>query len=957
MGSNVGGGTQLVEREGEIGQIDSALERVSAGAGSLIVIEGPAGIGKSRLLAEACVAADERGLQVLRARGGVLERDLAYSAVRLLLERPLAALDAAQREDVLGGAAALAAPALSPAGIEQQVPADRGFAVIHGLFWCVANLADRCPLLLALDDAHWFDAASLRFVLYLARRVADLPVALIVATREDECGPEPMLVQQLTIEPEAQILRPAPLTQEGVAAVLGRRMGTTAPEFDLACHAAVGGNPFLLSELTGALVRDRVRPTAEGAAGVRGVRPRTLARAILLRLDRMAPGARELATAVAVLGEDATIEQAARLAEEAMPEAAEAIDRLAAAQILTAGRRLEFVHPIVRETVYRELGPAEREDWHVRAARLVAELGGPIERAALHLLSTTPGGRADVVEALRSAGGSALNRGAADIAERYLSRALAEPPTEAQRAATLLELGRAEFFAGQPTDGPKAHLREAIGLIDDPSARAQIWLLLAWVTVMDAGSGGVAAVLEEALVDVGNAVGPHERERLQTELDYYGLLRPDTIAVAGARLDALLAPEGRTAAERLRLCNLAVRSSYTGSSAARTAELAQRSFAGGQLVADEGPANGTIYGVSQALTMADCVETAERLLELAISEGRARGSLWGIGAALSSRARLEFARGQIAEAEADARQGLAVPALRPFTSIDLCHVLIERGELDEAEQVMAATACGPDLPEGLHHNFVFWSRGRLRVAQGRLPEALADLLEFGRRSERVDLRNPWVSWRADAALVQAGLGQRAAAESLAGEYHELARAWGTPRVLGISARTRGLLCGGGEGLALLREAVEAHESSPARLEHARSLLELGAALRRAGRRSEALQPLRGASALAQGCGATVLAARVHEELAVAGVTGRRYAFSGTDALTPSELRVARMASEGLSNRAIAQTLFVTAKTVENHLGRVYVKLGIGSRTALADALGLAGSGQVRTPPIRPAAAR
>lgn len=177
----------------------------------MLVVEGPAGIGKSRLLAVACDLADECGLQALRARGGLLERDLAYGAVRMLLERALAALDAPQREDVLGGAAALSAPALSAGGGEQPASADRGFAVIHGLFWCVANLAERRPLLLVLDDAHWFDAASLRFALYLARRVGDLPVAIVVATREDELRSAPSGPH---LAPDAQArdaVRPGPV--------------------------------------------------------------------------------------------------------------------------------------------------------------------------------------------------------------------------------------------------------------------------------------------------------------------------------------------------------------------------------------------------------------------------------------------------------------------------------------------------------------------------------------------------------------------------------------------------------------------------------------------------------------------------------------------------------------------------------------------------------------------------
>ena len=255
--------------------------------------------------------------------------------------------------------------------------------------------------------------------------------------------------------------------------------------------------------------------------------------------------------------------------------------------------------------------------------------------------------------------------------------------------------------------------------------------------------------------------------------------------------------------------------------------------------------------------------------------------------------------------------------------------------------MIASSGCGPQLPEFPHMNDIFWARGRLRAAQGRLHEALDDLHEYGRRCGRAEMRTPAIPWRADAALLHSRLGDRDAAERLASEYDELARAWDTPRVIGISARTRGLIDGGDPGLALLHEAVEAHATSPARLEHARSLLELGAALRRAGRRTDALEPLRQAAELAHRCGATVLAARAGEELGVAGAVGRRYAFSGADALTPSERRVAGMAAEGRTNREIAQTLFVTAKTVENHLGRVYTKLAIGSRAELAGALGLA----------------
>jgi DNA-binding CsgD family transcriptional regulator len=945
---DAGAARRLEERGDELRRIRSAVERASGGSGSLLVIEGPAGIGKSRLLAEACSTAEREGLQVLRARGGALERDLAYGAVRLLLERPLAALSEAQRAEVLGGAAALAAPALAVAGHDEQAPPDRRFAVDHGLFWCVANLAERRPLLLAIDDAHWFDAPSLRFLHYLARRVLDLPVAMIVAMRQGEHGPEPLLAAQLTVEPHAAVVRPAPLSSEGVAAVLGGRMaGTVASEFAASCHAAVRGNPFLLSELAGALVAEGLRPTADAAARVRQVRPQTLSRAILLRLARMPAEAGQLATAVAVLGEAVDLDLARDLAAQNEAAAAEALDRLAAAEILSPALPLDFVHPIVREVVSGELGPAARARWHARAATLIVERGGPIERAAPHLLWTTPAGDANTARALRRAARGALDRGASDIAMRYLERALAEPPPDAERAATLLELGAAAFLAGERTEEVKAHTREALALISDPATRAGAWLLLSRVTAMDRSVPGAVAVLEEALADL-DGLGAEHLAPLENELCGHGQTHAATLSRVAARMDGRPPPAGRTPAERLTLCNLAARCCFTGRSAAQTGELAQRALGSGRLAAELGPENTNLHQIAFALATADRAGASLALLDGALDESRARGSVFGIAGAAGTRSIVHYLMGALPDCEADGHQVLAIPGVPPFVvpavSAFTCLALVERGALEEAEVVMAASGCGTELPEVLHMNLTFWARSILRVAQGRLAEALDDLAELRRRSERVEFSNPTIPWRAETALLHARVGERDTAAALAGEYDELARAWGTPRTIGISARTRGLLAGGQEGLALMREAVEAHEASPARLEYARSLVELGAALRRDGRRSEAIELLRGADDVATHCGASALARRTREELGIAGAAGRQHAFSGTDALTPSELRIARMAADGRTNREIAEALFVTAKTVENHLGRTYAKLGIGSRTALAAALEAAATG-------------
>jgi DNA-binding CsgD family transcriptional regulator len=189
-----------------------------------------------------------------------------------------------------------------------------------------------------------------------------------------------------------------------------------------------------------------------------------------------------------------------------------------------------------------------------------------------------------------------------------------------------------------------------------------------------------------------------------------------------------------------------------------------------------------------------------------------------------------------------------------------------------------------------------------------------------------------------AALALLQLGKPDAAWPLASEELELARVWGAPRALGAASRVAGLVEGGQQGLARLEEAVEVLKDSPAKLEHAKARTELGAALRRANRRSEARDQLRQAVELATICGAVPLAARAETELLATGARPRRIALSGVDSLTPSERRVAQMAADGHTNREVAQALFVSPKTVDAHLSSVYRKLGIHSRAELPAAL-------------------
>jgi hypothetical protein len=588
----------LVERETELRALTTLVEDGRSGRGGLVVVEGPAGIGKSRLLdavahlgaSGGASGAASGGARVLRARGGILERDVAYGAVRQLFERFLATLPDDERADVLSGAAAHALPALVPATTAGTGEGPAA-ATEHGLFWMVAHLAERAPLVVVLDDAHWFDAASLRFVVYLVRRLVDLPVVVAVGMRPDDSGAAaPDLLAELLLEPGSLLLRPAPLSVSGIGRLLADRMGRDiAPEFAASCHHAVRGNPFLLTQLAGALVADGAAPTAANAARVREVRPRTIARAILLRLARLPAGATELAHALAVLGSSAGADLVAALAGVEPSAAGPVLDTMVAEEILAGDLTLEFAHPVVRESVYAELGAAERVRWHQRAADLLVAAGADAERVAPHLLATRPAGRPDTVEMLREAARTATERGAPDIALRYLERALVEPPAYDVRAEVLVETGTAGFHAGAPADGPRRQLREALDLILEPETRLDVWLVLSRVTAMESSVPGAVAVLEEAL----------------NELCGFGITHPDTIGRAVARLPAVPPASGEALTARLALCNLAALAAFRGDPVVETDRLARLALADGQLIDDLGAGSNMLHQFAFCLAASD----------------------------------------------------------------------------------------------------------------------------------------------------------------------------------------------------------------------------------------------------------------------------------------------------------------------------------------------------------------
>ncbi len=939
----------LLERSTELEAVQHALTESAGGDGRLLVIDGPAGIGKTSLLDATRRLAEKGGVRVLTARGGRLERDFAYGVVRQLLERVVASATPAAREALLAGPAVHAGRALELAvddgdDGDARVADDQAFAVRHGLYWLLSNLSLDGPLLVAVDDVQWADAPSLRFLAYLTRRLEGAALMVAVTARSDDETADDRVLAELTDDPMARRITPAPLSLDATAALLrgvdtGGETGVDMT-FAAACHTATGGNPFLLHELRTALHTDDITPTAANAHRVAGLGPSTVARSLILRIGSISPAAVAVARAVAVLGASTDPAHAADLAGVDHSTALDALDRLVRASVLATDRPVRFSHPILRDAVYHDLSLGDRERLHTAAASRLLQSGAPASAVAVHLLATSGRGSSATVRTLRTAAATALGQGAADLAARYLQRALEEPPDAADLPTVHGELGRATWLAGEDPTSAVAHLRAALAGTTDERARPALAIALARAVFSTGDVTGAAPILEDELarpVDLPR----EERLTLEAELGSIHLLHEGT-PENGRRIMAFAELPGETVAEMLALTNVAAWHWLEGT-AGQVSTVARRALGQGRAVAAAGSDSIAILQAAWTGCYADDFDTAQDTIEATLADARRTGSVFGLTCSSAMASLIAFRRGDVALAETAARDGMAVPGLPPFVHptlhAALAMALVERGELDEAERVMADSWVGPFLPLLVQMTPAFWALGRLRMAQGRPGEARDAFLEGLDRDHRTFVHNPGVPWRTEAALALLALGKREEALRLVAEQEPEVRRWGTDSSLGVwlhaAARTEP-----DHELAVRRfeEALEVLERSPARLSHALTVVDLGIRLRRAGKPVRAREKLQDGLELARSCGATALVRRAHEELLVAGARPRRLSFTGVEALTASERRICALAAQGRSNRDIAQELFVTPKTVENHLGRAYTKLGIGTRDALARAL-------------------
>jgi DNA-binding CsgD family transcriptional regulator len=935
----------LLERDSELGALDRALSDAVEGRGSVVAIEGPPGIGKSSLLASCVERARERGMYTIGVRATELERSYPYGIVRQTADSVSLDKTPEERAALFTGAARLALPLLDPGSEEELDTPELMYQRLHGLYWLTANLAREQPLLIAVDDAQWADEASMAAERFLSLRIADLPMVLLLTVRTAEVGQLSVPLAEILADPATTSVRPAPLSEQAAGQRVEALLGAAEPEFAIACHHATGGNPYLLEQLVNEIRAEGIEPTAANAGSVASLGPDTVRASVLLRLERMPSAGGPVARALAVLGEhDVALRDVATLADVPEDAAANALAELERAGLVTGTPRLRFVHPILRAAIEDDMPAVDRSRAHEQAARMLADRDADPVAVAAHLLVSDPGQGAWTVGALRAAARRAEALGDPSAAVRYLERAVVERPPDDVLGEVLFELGLAAAHAGHPDAAD--HLERAAAATEGPTRLHA----LHWTGVLHLVAGRVtkaADVLESALADV-----PEESEEAKPLLETLiaGGLESATVR---KRLDDLLdhlpEPPGppQTDFERFSLIAHAFRAVSEHADATRANELIHRALAVEEHGYYESVMRASVGRPMPAfvLTLLERYDESLAILDRLVRAAREYGDRSAAGVFLAERAWARYRSGAVESAEADAAEALRIArdATRarghaPIAASTAVLAGLERERpLEELEAVLAGLPPAGD-PDTVVQDDLALARAWLLLSNGDASGAAEAALELDRADSWGCSSPTLLPWRSVASVALAHLGEEERALELAQEELRLAQELGTPRAVGIAQRAVALAGPADERQAGLEAAVAALENSPARLELARVTCELGAELRRRGERSAARDVLRRGYALAAECGATRMANRARDELGRSGARLMREPASGVEALTPSEVRVAELAAEGLTNREVAQSLFVSEKTVETHLGRVYRKLGIKSRHALPGAL-------------------
>jgi DNA-binding CsgD family transcriptional regulator len=904
---------RLPGREPELSRLTSLFPVALGGTAASAVLVGEFGMGKSATLRAAAALAADAGFAVAIATGSRLESHLPGGLARQL----------ADALDDLTADPASPRPRTAHA-TEQCGPAGESEA-LERFFQLVRRAAEQGPLFLGIDNVHLSDAWSMRCLAYIRHRVLDLPVLIILTALIGH--PPHREVAML----EMAGCTPATITLNGLGdAAAAEILGLAPGELASTCREATGGNPYLLHAL-----RPRLLPGADPHA----LGSSLIGQVLHTRMHEF-PHAPAILQAAAILGADAGFDLLAQLAGIDELEALQAIDTMVRLHVLENSNQPTLSYPFVRNSVLKDMPQTTRAVSHARAAKLLAETGSPIERVAAHLLDATAVRIPWGVDVLRLGARNALFAGEADLATRYLRRALDERLSSGRRVAVLLQLAHAEFQLDPPAAAVR--VREAVDNIGRRETAAFIAtaMLLSLCGGQDARLAISAAGQIAARLDAGgpDAVWP--------------LLCMTYLAEAGSRLGP--PPEFRDFEERWApLTDPAARrsrSALLALDAVRSGESAQDAVAhfADALTGDDGDLFEQHYFFTLATAvLADEPAHVDRLCRILDVEREPwdvhipQGALPTLARGIALQASGDLQRASVHFESLlrrfDERGATTTCPVGVLCAAKLVECWVDLGRFEAATSLLDRMDFVAS--QGLFaHTYLLYARGRLRVATGYTRFGFEDLLSCGRRLAHHGMRFPgFVPWRAHAARAALALGQADDAARLAEEDLSASTRWGAARPLGTALTTLGIVREDDESERALNKAITALRSSSARLQLATALTELGALQSRHGQSEKAIETLREAVELSEHCGARPLARRAAEELR----SSRRALTPAKDnehGLTRQENRIAVMAAQGLTNREIATALHLTRRTVELHLSGAYRKLGIPGRAELGGAL-------------------
>lgn len=948
VSSGIGHGATrlLVGRSTELNELERHAAKARDGAARAVLVRGPAGIGRTSLLSSLTERLRSDGMAVRSFTGReTAVRPRPYQAAHELL-----------------GAAPTPAPARPAPRARATAPAAASaaclaYAAQRRLYGHAVDLLATGPLALVLDDAQWCDEASLKCVDFVLRRSAGRPLLVLFAQRTECGGPGAPMLGEILAQDRCDLLELGPLGEDETARLVTRALaGPPDERFVRRCAELSGGNPQLLHRLLAGLRKAGVRPDTGGLHQLEVVGQRVVAAGVPAYLAGQPHHVRQVARALAVLGRD-DAEPLSALSGVPLKRMTAALDALRRNDVIAPGTTGAMCDA-VRSAVLDGLAAPKLEWLRARAARVLNDAGRPAWEVADQLVLLKELTEPWMLAVLRDAAAEAPARTTTSRASvRYLQRALAAELTEGQRKDVRIELARASAQVAPAM--ALWHLRQALG--DATTARDRAPIAVEYgMTALGSRSAPEAIrmlgrTLDALTAELGDDPTPADRELLTSvtsALLVTAVNEKGAMAAVRERTGPrATAPAGDSPAERQLLSALSGFAALDGRPAHEAAALARRSLR----VQESAPGGWWVLGSSLVLALADEIDEALAGLDRSLTGSRARHEPWLRLGALAGRSLVRHGAGDVAPAAEDARaavefaeQGERAPGA-PLAYIALGTVLLSQGRTERAEAALDRAA-RPGLERHIwewHH--YLYAKGRARRERGDLDGALEAWLRCGRSLEEAGVTNPVLApWWLPATHTLVGLGRTGEAADLVARTAPWVRRWGTPRAQGLGLLAAGIVAEGRARLDLLAEAVDVLAGSPARLEHAKAAYQLGCELLQHDDARGARRHLRQAIELATRCGYPMLSERARKLLVTAGGRMPQLASSPVDSLTDSERKIAVLAKGGVSNREIAEALFVTPRTVEMHLTNVYRKLDVRGRADLPAQLAAYGP-----PPRRP----